>query len=211
MLVADRSPVYRRGLAALLAERPGWRVAAETGDAEQAAALAVEERPDVALVDLDLPGAAELCARLRVARPGLPVVVTLDSEERPELGAAVRAGARGYLRRDAPLEQVQATIAGAAQGRALLAPSVATRLLDEFAVLLRRGEAGGRSTLSAREIEVLALVAEGLSNGAVAERLYISESTVKNHMRSIHDKLAVHTRTEAVTRAIKEGLLDPPT
>jgi two-component system NarL family response regulator len=121
----------------------------------------------------------------------------------------VRAGARGYLLTDTtPAELVDALRAVAA-GSSLLSPAMASRLLDEFAVLVRRNEAPaeGAGSLSRRELEVLTLVAQGLNNRAIAEALFISENTVKNHIRNIHEKLQVHSRMEAVVRAVREGVL----
>lgn len=210
VLVVDRAPLVRRGVAAVLGEQPDLRVVGETGDDLHAVELATTTAPDVILLDLDVPGGGvAACEALRLARPGVAVVVLASAEDDADLAGAVRAGARGYLLRDTtPAELVDALRAVAA-GKSLLSPEMASRVLDEFAGLMRRSEAigEGRGALSRRELEVLTLMAEGLNNRAIAERLYISESTVKNHVRSIHEKLQVHSRMEAVVRAVREGVL----
>ena len=139
------------------------------------------------------------------------VVVLAEDDRDGGLAAAVRAGARGYVIRDVePVELLEA-LRTVAAGRSLLSPAVVSRMLDEFAQLVRRSDAisDGAMALSARELEVLRLVADGLNNRTVAERLFISENTVKNHVRSIHEKLQVHSRMEAVVRARRDGLLTP--
>ncbi len=210
VLVADRAPLLRRGVMAVLDAQPDLRLVGETGDPDAAVALVAGTEADVVLLDLDLgAGGVNLCTRLRQVAPQVAIVVLAATEDHADLAAAVRAGARGYLlRTTAPDELVEAlrTVAG---GESLLDPAVASRLLDEFAVLMRRSEAVGEGpgALTPRELEVLSLVAKGLNNRAIGERLYISESTVKNHVRSIHEKLQVHSRMEAVVRAVRDGVL----
>jgi two-component system NarL family response regulator len=210
VLVVDRAPLVRRGVVAVLGEQPDLEVVGETGDDLAAIELAVATEPDVVLLDLDVPGGGvAACEALRLARPGVAVVVLASAEDDADLAGAVRAGARGYLLRDtSPAELVEA-LRAVAGGKSLLSPEMASRVLDEFAGMMRRSEAigEGQGALSRRELEVLTLVAEGLNNRAIAERLFISESTVKNHVRSIHEKLQVHSRMEAVVRAVREGVL----
>lgn len=210
VLVVDHAPLVRRGVVAVLAEQPDLLVVGETGDGDVALELAARRNPDVVLLDLDVPGGGvHACERLRAVQPAVTVVVLASGEDDADLAGAVRAGARGYLLRDtSPAELVDA-LRTVAAGKSLLSPAMASRLLDEFAGLMRRSEAvgEGQGTLSRRELEVLALVAEGLNNRAIAEQLFISESTVKNHMRSIHEKLQVHSRMEAVVRAVRDGVL----
>lgn len=210
VLVVDRAPLLRRGVKAVLGEEPDLEVVAETDDCARALELALISAPDIVLLDLDVAGGgARACEQLRRALPGVPVVVLASAEDDAGLAGAVRAGARGYLLRDtAPAELIDA-LRTVAAGKSLLSPAMAARLLDEFAGMMRRSEAIGEgpSALSRRELEVLVLVAEGLNNRAIAERLFISESTVKNHVRSIHEKLQVHSRMEAVVRAVRDGVL----
>jgi DNA-binding NarL/FixJ family response regulator len=210
VVVADRQPLFRRGVADVIADEPDLVVVGETDDAAVLADVVTRGRAHVVLLDLGVRGGGvEACAVLRDTQPEVRVVVLAHAEDDADLAGAVRAGARGYLLKDTtPAELVNAVRAVAA-GSSLLSPAMATRLLDEFAVLVRRqdGPAEGSGSLSRRELEVLTLVAQGLNNRAIAERLFISENTVKNHIRNIHEKLQVHSRMEAVVRAVREGVL----
>ncbi len=210
VLVVDRQPLFRRGVAEVVACERDLVVVGETDDGRLALDLVRRTRADVVLLDLGVPGGGvEACATLRDARPDVRVVVLAHADDDADLAGAVRAGARGYLLKDTtPVELVHAVRAVAA-GSSLLSPAMATRLLDEFAVLVRRqdGPAEGTGALSRRELEVLTLVAQGLNNRSLAEQLFISENTVKNHIRNIHEKLQVHSRMEAVVRAVREGVL----
>lgn len=210
VLVVDRQPLMRRGVVAVLADEPDLVVVGDTADADQAFELAFRLRPDVVLLDLDLAGGGVMvCERLRAALPDVPLVVLASADDDADLVGVVRAGARGYLLRDTSPAELADALREVAAGHSLLSPAMTSRLLEEFAVLVRRTDSAGEgsATLSPREREVLALVAEGLNNRAIAERLFISENTVKNHVRSIHEKLQVHSRMEAVVRAVRDGVL----
>ena len=165
---------------------------------------------DVVLVAMDLPDATgpEVCVALRREHPTARVVMLVADENDADLASAVRAGANGYLLEDCSTDELVEAVRVVADGGSLLSPAMAGRLLHEFATLVRRTDADESATLTRRELEVLSLVAEGLGNRAIAERLFISENTVKNHLRNIHEKLQVHTRMEAVVRAVREGLLE---
>ena len=209
--VLDAQPVFRRGVKALLADDPAIAVIAETSDLQTFLGAVGSRTPDVILCDINLVDVdGELLSlRLHERYPDSHVVVVAGVEDEAELARAVRGGARGYLLRRCTLTELHETVVAAARGESILAPSVATRLLDELATMVRRGERGpeGLGALSKREREVLGLVAEGMNNRAIAARLFISENTVKNHVRNIHEKLGVHTRMEAVVRAVREGML----
>lgn len=209
--VIDSQPVFRRGIKALLAEDPGIRVIADSADLTSMLNLVGRETPDVVLCDINLVDAERELLSLKIHErfPQSHVVVVAGVEDDAELARAVRGGARGYLLRSCSLSELHETVVAAARGESILAPSVTTRLLDELATMVRRSERGpeGIGALSKREREVLGLVAEGLNNRAIAARLFISENTVKNHVRNIHEKLGVHTRMEAVVRAVREGML----
>ncbi|MDA8437187.1 MAG: response regulator transcription factor [Actinomycetales bacterium] len=210
VLVADRQPLFRRGVADVLAAEPDLAVVGETDHGSEVLELVGRLRADVVLLDLGVPGGGvEACAVLRATRPDVRVVVLTDADDDAALAGAVRAGARGYLLKDTTPEELVGAVRAVASGSSLLSPAMASRLLDEFAVLVRRSEgaAEGTGSLSRRELEVLTLVAQGLSNRAIAESLFISENTVKNHIRNIHEKLQVHSRMEAVVRAVRDGVL----
>jgi DNA-binding NarL/FixJ family response regulator len=210
VLVVDRQPLFRRGVADVVAHEAGLAVVGETGDGLAVLDLVSQYDADLVLLDLGVPGGGvEACALLRAARPDVRVVVMTQADDDADLAGAVRAGARGYLLKDTSPEELVEALRAVAAGNSLLSPAMAARLLDEFAVLVRRheGPAEGAGALSRRELEVLTLVAEGLNNRAIAESLFISENTVKNHIRNIHEKLQVHSRMEAVGRAVREGVL----
>ena len=210
VLVADRQPLFRRGVADVLAAEPDLAVVGETDHGSEVLDLVGRLRADVVLLDLGVPGGGvEACALLRATRPDVRVVVLTDADDDAALSGAVRAGARGYQLKDTTPEELVGAVRAVASGSSLLSPAMASRLLDEFAVLVRRSEgpAEGTGSLSRRELEVLTLVAQGLNNRAIAESLFISENTVKNHIRNIHEKLQVHSRMEAVVRAVRDGVL----
>ncbi|WP_017555798.1 response regulator [Nocardiopsis baichengensis] len=202
LLLADDHPVVRSGLRAVLETEPGITVAAEAGTAEEAVARAAEGGIDVVLMDLRFGGGmggAEATAAI-TARAGAPrvlVVTTYDSDA--DTLPAIEAGATGYLLKDAPPEELAAAVRSAAAGRTTLAPSVADRLMTR---LRARGNA-----LTRREIEVLGLVAEGLSNLAIGERLHLTEGTVKSHLAHVYTKLGVDSRTAAVAAAADLGYI----
>jgi len=209
--VIDPQPVFRRGVRAILGDQSQVTVIADSSDVGRALQQLGELAPDVILCDLGLVvGDGELAASFLHHRfPDSNVVVVADEEVHADLGAAVKEGARGYLVRTCSSRELLETVTAAASGQSLLSPAVASSLLTELAKMVRRSEQGadGVGALSRREREVLSLVAEGLNNRAIASRLYISENTVKNHVRNIHEKLGVHNRMEAVVRAVREGLL----
>lgn len=201
LLIVDDHPVVRDGLRAMLATQPDFAVVGEAGTGAEALAAAARLRPDVVLMDLEMPGldGVEAIRRLRQADASVQVVVltAFDTDER--IVAAVQAGAQGYLLKGAPRQEIFAAIRAVGAGGALIPPLVASKLL-------RRVRAADRpDALTPREREVLALVAEGLSNQGIAERLFISERTVKFHVSSILSKLGASNRTEAVALARERG------
>ncbi|WP_159807463.1 response regulator [Cellulomonas citrea] len=201
VLIADDHPVVRSGLAGLLAVEPDLEVVGEAGDGEQAVALACELAPDLVLMDLRMPvldGAAATAAIVAQV-PGVHVLVLTTYETDTDILRAVEAGATGYLLKDTPRAELLAGVRAAARGQSTLSPSVAARLVVQL-----RG-AGDR--LTARETEVLAGVARGLSNAAIGRELFITEATVKTHLLRAFAKLGVDDRTRAVTVAISRGIL----
>lgn len=202
LLLADDHPVVRAGLRAVLETEPGLVVVAEAATAEAAVARAAEGDVDVVLMDLRFgPGmtGAEATAAI-TARPGAPrvlIVTTYDTDA--DTLPAIEAGATGYLLKDAPPEDLAAAVRTAAAGRTTLAPTVADRLLNRMRT--------PGAALTRRETEVLALVAAGLSNRAIAARLHLTEGTVKSHLARSYTKLGVDSRTAAVATATDLGLI----
>jgi DNA-binding NarL/FixJ family response regulator len=202
LLVVDDHPVVRDGIVGMVSSDPDIEVVGEASDGAEAVGLARVLRPDVVLMDLRMPrldgvGAIREFARLEVASR-VVVLTTFDAEA--DVLPAIEAGATGYLLKDAPRDELVRAIHAAAAGDAVLAPSVASRLMGR----VRTAEA---SALSPRELEVLALVADGATNRAVAARLHLSEATVKTHLLSIYTKLGVGDRAAAVAEGFRRGLL----
>jgi len=209
VLVVDRVALLRRGAVDVLRSE-GLDVVADTGDPDAALRLVAAARPAVVVFDAGLDDAVEggWCAFVRREWPEVRVLVLAPAGHPTDLSGVVRAGAAGYLDRSASVEEFVDAVRGVAAGRSQLSPTVAAQILDQFATLARRSDMSDDTRLTRRELDVLRLVASGLGNRAIAERLFISENTVKNHVRNIHEKLQVHSRLEAVLRATRDGLLD---
>ena len=211
VLLVDDQTLFRAGLRTLLSTRPELEVVGEASDGLDALAVAAQVRPDVVLMDLKMPKLDGVAAtrRLRVQLPSAQIVALTTFEDDELVFEVLRAGAVGYLLKDAPVERlVEATLA-AARGESVLQPSVASKVLGELARLSSRpaGAATPLDKLSEREREVLRLIARGASNKEIAAALFVTEGTVKNHVTSILAKLEVDDRTQAALRARELGLL----
>ena len=213
VLVADDHALYRRGLEMVLSAEPDIEIVGEAGDGAEAIRRAEELLPDVVLMDIRMPrrSGIEACTAIKDVAPSTKIVILTISDEESDLFQAVRAGANGYLLKDVPGEEIADGIRAVVGGQSLISPSMAGVLLTEFASLSRRGEtreAPPPPRLTDREMQVLRLVARGMANRDIARELYISENTVKNHVRNILEKLQLHSRMEAVVYAVREKLLD---
>jgi DNA-binding NarL/FixJ family response regulator len=206
VLVVDDHAVFRRGLTAVLDAEPGVTVVGEAADGLEAVDRVDLLRPDVVLLDVRMPrlDGIEACARIKERHPQTRVVMLSVSEDETDLYAAIRAGASGYLLKEISVEEVARAVRAVVAGQSLISP--------RMAALARRAEESPRLAnlprLTDRELEVLSLVAEGLNNGDIAKRLFISQNTVKNHVRNILEKLQLHSRMEAVVYAVREKILD---
>ncbi|MFC4592234.1 response regulator [Sphaerisporangium corydalis] len=202
LLIADDHPIVRDGLRGMFAGDPGFEVLAEAGDGAQAVELARALKPDVILMDLRMPKMDGVAAIKELARLGVTarvlVLTTYDTDK--DVLTAIEAGATGYLLKDTQRDDLIRAVRTARRGEAVLSPSVATRLLGQV-----RAPA---DPLSARELEVLDLIAQGTTNREVAARLFVSEATVKSHLLHIYLKLGVNDRAAAVAVAFRRGLLD---
>lgn len=206
VLVVEDHPLYRNALVSLIAAMEGWDVAGAHGDAESA--VADDSPADVVLLDLGLPGMDGLAAirALRAERPDCAVLVLTMNEEPSILTAAIRAGAHGYLVKGAEPEDIERALRGVARGQAIFGEQVAAALLAQAA---RRAPEAGLSSfpqLTAREVEVLDLVAAGRTNTEIAEALFVTPKTARNHVSAVLSKLGVATRTEAMARGRDAGL-----
>ena len=207
VLVVDDHPLYREGLITALASLPGVEVVGEAGDGAAAVERAVELAPDVVVMDLNLPGLNGIEAtRAIVARaPATAVLVLTMLEGEEPVFAAMRAGARGYLLKGADRREIARALETVAHGEVIFSADVAARVLAWFAGRTDRPPAPFPE-LTDREREVLDLVARGLTNPAIAQRLFLSEKTVRNHVSNVFAKLQVTDRSEAVARARDAGL-----
>jgi DNA-binding NarL/FixJ family response regulator len=205
LLIADDHPVVRDGLRAMLATQPDMELVGEAATGTQAVAQAWALRPDVVLMDLQMPDldGPGAIATLREQAPEVRVLVLTTYGTDADITRAVDAGATGYLLKDAPREQLFGAIRAAARGESVLSPLVATRVLG-------RMRAPAEEALSPRELEILQAVARGLSNKDIGRQLYVSEATVKTHLLRVFSKLGVDDRTAAVTVALERGIIRLP-
>ncbi|AIS02274.1 response regulator [Streptomyces glaucescens] len=205
VLIADDHPVVRDGLRGMLAAEPGFDVLGEAAGGVEAVEQALRLDPDVVLMDLRMPAGSGVDAIAELTRRGarakVLVLTTYDTDS--DTIPAIEAGATGYLLKDAPRDELFAAVRAAAEGRAVLSPAVASRLVSA----IRKPAVPTGETLSAREREVLALVAKGTSNREIARELFISEATVKTHLTHLYGKLGVRDRAAAVAVAYDRGIL----
>jgi DNA-binding NarL/FixJ family response regulator len=201
IVVADDHPIVRSGIVALLESAPDMDVIGTASTGLEAVQRALELEPDLMLMDLQMPELRgdEATARILASKPGIRIVVLTTYESDSSILSAIEAGASGYLLKAAPQEEILAGIRSVARGEVALAPSIA-------AMLVNRVKKPAIS-LSKRESEILALVAQGLSNPAIAAQIHLSEATVKTHLLHAFEKLEVSDRTRAVTKAMELGLL----
>ena len=213
VLIADDQPLYRRGLEVVLHTEDDIEVVGEAEDGDDAIAKAEELAPDVVLMDVRMPrvNGIEATQAIRDRVPTTKILMLTVSDEDSDLYEAIKAGASGYLLKEVSVEEVADSIRAVMQGESKITPSMASKLINEFSAMSKRADERQRlpvPALTARELEVLKLVAKGMSNREIADELFISENTVKNHVRNILEKLHLHSRMEAVMYALREKLLD---
>ncbi len=210
LLIVDDLPLFRVGIGSALAAAD-FEVVGEATTAQDAVEKARELQPDVVLLDILMPGGSglEVVDEIISVSPGSKVMLLTASESEEDLLIGVKAGARAYLTKDTPLPDLIAAIDAVGAGGAVLSPTMAGKLLDVTNQLLRHEELlqARKPTLTGREIEVLELVAQGNTSRVIGDLLFISENTVKNHIRNILDKLGLHSRNEAVLYAVREDLI----
>jgi DNA-binding NarL/FixJ family response regulator len=215
VLIADDQTLVRTGLRMILEAEPDIQVVGEAADGDLAVKEARRQRPDVVLMDIRMPNMDGVEATRHLAGASsestkVLVLTTFDLDE--YVVEALRAGASGFLLKDAPPERLVEAIRVVAAGEALLAPSITRRLLDRFASKLPPADEripAALSSLTEREVEVLKLMAKGFSNGEIAEKLYLSETTVKTHVSRVLTKLHLRDRVQAVVLAYEAGLVQP--
>jgi DNA-binding NarL/FixJ family response regulator len=207
VLIADDHPVYRDGLRALVERSPDLELAGEAKTGTEAVALAATTEPSIILMDLQMPEMTGIEATRRIVEsdPSIGILVITMSEDDESLFAAMRAGARGYIPKDASSDELLHAIRAAAVGEAIFGASIANRLMSFFASG-RSAAADPFPDLTEREHEILELIAAGRANAEIAQRLAITPKTVRNHVANVFNKLQVASRGEAIVRAREAGL-----
>ena len=215
VLIADDHALFRRGLEMVLDEEDDIDLVGQASDGTEAVAVAGESLPDIVLMDIRMPKSSgiEACRGIKEVAPSAKIVILTISDEEEDLFEAIRAGASGYLLKDIPLDEVAEAVRAVHGGQSLINPSMAAKLLAEFAAMASRdgtapAERVPAPRLTEREIQVLKLVARGMNNRDIAKELFISENTVKNHVRNILEKLQLRSRMEAAMYAVREKLVD---
>jgi DNA-binding NarL/FixJ family response regulator len=212
ILLVDDQTMFRSGMRVLLSSQPDFEIVGEAADGEEGLAKAAALKPDVVLMDLRMPvlDGAAATRRLRAAQPACRVIVLTTFDEDAAIFDGLRAGAIGYLLKDAPTEKLYEAIRAAARGESFLQPSVAARVVAEFTRLSEQAPAWSQALpepLSPRELEILRLLANGSTNREIALQLVLAEGTVKNHITNILTKMNVPDRTSAALKARELGLL----
>ena len=213
LLVVDDQELFRRGLTMVLSGEPGLALVGEAADGEAALEMVIRSAPDVVLLDVRMPkmSGIDTCVAIKGAAPTTRIIMLTASDDEADLYDAVKSGASGYLLKDSSIDEVAQAVRLVADGQSLISPAMAAKLLDEFKQMSRPDRATVLAPrLTERELDVLRLVARGLNNRDIAKQLFISENTVKNHVRNILEKLQLHSRMEAVMYAVRERLLDVP-
>lgn len=208
ILVAEDHPLFRKGMISLLKSMPDFEVAGEATTGEEAVARAADLQPDVVLMDLQMPGGNGIGATRKILQdsPSVRVLVVTLFEDEDSVFMALRAGARGYILKDADEEEMVRAIRAVGRGEAIFSPQVATRVLAYFAAPRPTAPPKAFPTLTDREREILRLIAQGHSNPAIAKQLSLSTKTVGNYVSNIFTKLQVADRAQAIIRAREAGL-----
>ena len=216
ILIADDHELFRRGLRMVLEDEDDIAVVGEVGDGASAVQLAIDEAPDVMVMDVRMPqlSGIEAAIKIKESLPHTKILMLTISDEEDDLYEAIKAGANGYLLKEISIDEIGNAVRSVHAGQSLISPSMASKLLNEFASMIKREEEEKEQVpapkLTPREMEVLEHVAKGMNNREIAKALFISENTVKNHVRNILEKLHLHTRMEAVMYAVREKLLEIP-
>ncbi|KIL40939.1 histidine kinase [Gordoniibacillus kamchatkensis] len=212
LLIVDDHSVVRSGMAMLLNGKHGIEVVGEAADGDEGIAKAMELKPDVVLMDLNMPHGKDgltATAELKKLEPNVQILILTMHDDDEYLFRAIHAGAAGYILKSAPHDELVSAIQSVAAGNAYLYPTATKRLMSEYLDRMKKGEAGGTfETLSDREKEILSWTAKGYSNKEIAEHLVISVKTVESHKANLMEKLGIKTRPDLVKYALKKGLLN---
>ena len=207
VVLADDHAVVRKGIREFLEEEGDIAVVAEAGDGEQAMALVAAHQPDVAVLDIQMPGLSgiEVTRRIKAQFPDVRVLVLTAYDDDPYIFALLQAGASGYILKTADSSELVRAVRAVHRGESALDPAVAQKVVQQLTSGRPLGAGSAVEVLTDREVEVLRLAAKGLTNKAIGQKLIISDRTVQGHLANIYGKLNVNSRTEAVTEALKQG------
>jgi len=213
VMVVDDHALFRRGLEMVLGNEPDLELVGEASDGQEAVEKSQDLMPDVVLMDVRMPrrSGIEATSQIRDLLPHVKILMLTISDDEADLYDAIKAGASGYLLKEIPIEEVADAIRSVWAGQSRISPSMASKLLTEFAAMSKTADERPpmpSPRLTGREMEVLKLVAQGLNNRDIAKQLFISENTVKNHIRNILEKLHLHSRMEAVVYAVREKMIE---
>ncbi|MEX0991048.1 MAG: response regulator transcription factor [Actinomycetota bacterium] len=213
VMIVDDHALFRRGIQMVLEQEPDLEVIGEAADGLEAIQKAQELMPDVVLMDVRMPRRTgiEATQEIKELLPHAKILMLTISDEEADLYDAIKAGASGYLLKEISIEEVADAIRSVWAGQSRISPSMASKLLTEFAAMSKRADERRQvpaPRLTEREMEVLKLVAEGMNNREIGQALFISENTVKNHIRNILEKLHLHSRMEAVVYAVREKMIE---
>ncbi len=208
VLIADDHPLFRKGLRTLIGNLTDMEVVGEAATGQEAIQMAAALQPDVVLMDLQMPGISGIGATTDIlhASPHIRILMVTLFEDEDSVFAALRAGARGYILKDADESEIVRAIRSVAEGEAIFSPSIATRLIDFFSAPRPVAPPRTFPELTEREHAVLSLIAQGVNNAEIAKRLNVSVKTVRNHVSNIFSKLQVVDRAQAIIRAREAGL-----
>lgn len=209
VMVVDDHRVVRAGLVAYLKQRPGLEVVGEAGDGQEAVTKAADLQPDLVLMDMQMPvlNGVEATRQIKSRWPQIQVLVLTTYDDDELIWGGLQAGAKGYLLKDAPPEELIRGIEAVAAGQSLLPPAIAAKLVQVISQGGPATKTEPAEQLTERELEILRLMASGSANKEIAATLYISENTVKTHISNLFQKLGARDRTEAVTKALSRGLI----
>jgi len=213
VLIVDDHALFRRGLAMVLENEKDIELVGEAGDGAEAITITTDKMPDVVIMDVGMPkrGGIEATSQIKELSPHTKVVMLTNHDEEADLYDSIKAGASGYLLKEISIEEIANAIRAVHAGQSMISPSMASKLLTEFSAMVKKTDekpVAAQPRLTEREMEVLRLVAKGRNNRDIAKELFISENTVKNHIRNILEKLQLHSRMQAVVYAVREKLLE---
>jgi DNA-binding NarL/FixJ family response regulator len=208
ILIADDHPVVREGLITMISREPDFKVIGEAKNGLEAVEKVKQLKPDVVLMDLRMPelDGVEAIRQISLTEPNVKFIILTTYSDDDYIFKGIEVGARAYLLKDAPREELFKAIKAVYRGESLIQPVIASKILDRFVEMTKQAQTP-QDTLSGRELEVLELMAKGSANKEIADQLSITNSTVKTHIASIFQKLNATDRTEAVTQAIKKGII----